>query len=40
MLSISLEFVPEGQINNIPAAIEIMVWCPPGNKPLSDPIMA
>ena len=26
-----------GQINNIPALIQIMAWCRPGDKPLSEP---
>ena len=36
---ISLEFVPKGPINNIPALVQIMAWCSPGNKPLSEPMM-
>ena len=35
----SLEFVPKGPINNIPALVQIMAWCHPGNKPLSEPVM-
>ena len=31
---ISLEFVPKGQINNIPVLVQIMVWPRPGDKPL------
>ena len=31
----SLKFVPQGSITNIPALIQIMAWCRPGNKPLS-----
>ena len=33
-------FVPKGPINNIPALIQIMAWCWPGNKQLSEPIIA
>ena len=33
-----LNFVPEVQINNIPTLVQIMVWCLPGHKPLSEPI--
>ena len=36
---ISLKFVPKGQINSIPALVEIMAWRRPGNKPLSEPMM-
>ena len=38
-LKISLKFVPEVRINNIPALIQIMAWRRPGAKPLSEPIM-
>ena len=33
------KFVPKGPINNIPALIQIMAWCRPGDKPLSEPMM-
>ena len=36
---ISLKFVPTGPINNIPSLVQIMAWCRPGNKPLSEPMM-
>ena len=36
---ISLKFVPKSPINNIPALVQIMVWCRPGDKPLSEPMM-
>ena len=36
---ISLKFVPKGPINNIPALVQIMAWRPPGDKPLSEPMM-
>ena len=38
-IKISLNFVPDGSINNIPALVQIMVWRHPGNKPLSEPMM-
>ena len=28
-----------GQIHNIPALIQVMVWRRPGDKPLSEPVM-
>ena len=36
---ISLKFVPKGRINNIPALVQVMAWCRPGDKPLSEPMM-
>ena len=30
---------PRGPINNIPASCQIMAWCQPGNKPLSESMM-
>ena len=38
-IKISLKFVPKGPINNIPALVQIMAWCRPGDKPLSEPMM-
>ena len=38
-LKISLRFVPNGPINNIPALVQIMAWRGPGNKPLSEAMM-
>ena len=35
-IEISLKFVLKGLINNIPALAQIMAWCRPGDKPLSD----
>ena len=35
---ISLKFVPNIQINNISALVQIMAWLWPGDKPLSEPI--
>ena len=37
---ISLKFIPKGPINNIPAlVVQIMAWCWPDVKPLSEPMM-
>ena len=38
-IKISLNFVPRGPINNIPALVQIMAWSRPGDKPLSEPTM-
>ena len=38
-IKISLNFVPRGPINNIPALVQIMAWRRPGDKPLSEPMM-
>ena len=35
---ISLKFVSNGSINNIPALVQIMAWRRPGDKPLSEPL--
>ena len=35
-INISLKFVPKGPINTIPALVQIMAWCRPGDKPLSE----
>ena len=39
-IKISLKFVPKSSIRNIPALIQIMAWRRPGDKPLSEPMMA
>ena len=36
---ISLKFVPKVRINNIPSLVQIMAWRPPGDKPLSEPMV-
>ena len=38
-IKISLKFIPKGPINNIPALVQIMAWCRPGDKPLSEPMV-
>ena len=39
-INISLKFVPRGPINNIPTLVQIMAWRRPGDKPLSETMMA
>ena len=34
-----LKFVAKVPVSNIPALVQIMVWCRPGDKPLSEPMM-
>ena len=38
-ITIPLKFVPRFPINNIPKLVQIMAWCLPGDKPLSEPMM-
>ena len=38
-IKISLKFAPKGPINNILSLVQIMAWCRPGDKPLSEPTM-
>ena len=38
-IEISLKFVPQCPINNIPALVQIMAWRRPGDKPLSGQMM-
>ena len=38
-LNISLKFVPEVRINDIPALAQMMAWRRPGDKPLSEPML-
>ena len=40
LVNISLKSIPKGHINNIPALVQIMACCLPGDKPLSEPMMA
>ena len=37
-IKISLKFVPEGPINNIPVLVQTMAWRRQGDKPLSEPM--
>ena len=38
-IKISLKFVPKGSFNNIPALVQIMAWCRPGDKPLCETML-
>ena len=38
-IKISLELIPEGPINSMPALVQIMAWPRTGDKPLSEPMM-
>ena len=38
-IKISLKFVCEVRINNIPASVQMMAWRRPGDKPLSETMM-
>ena len=38
-IKISLKFLPNGPINNVPALVPIMTWRRPGDKPSSEPMM-
>ena len=38
-VKISLKYVPNGPINNIPTLVQIMAWRRSGDKPLSEPMM-
>ena len=39
-IKISLNFVPWGQINNIPALVQVMAWRLPGDTTLFQPMIA
>ena len=38
-ITISLKFVPNGPINNIPPLVQLIAWRRPGDKPLSEPML-
>ena len=38
-IKMSLKFVPNGPINNMPWLVQIMAWRRTGDKPLSEPMM-
>ena len=40
MIKISLKFVPNGSIDNIPALVQIMAWRQTGNEPLSETMLS
>ena len=39
LINISLKFVPQVPINDIPVLVQIMAWRPSGNKPLPEPML-
>ena len=39
-IKITLKFVPNDPVNNIPALDQIIVWRRPGDKPLSEPMIS
>ena len=39
MIKISLKFVPKAPINNILTLVQVVAWCWPGDKPLSEPML-
>ena len=40
LINISLKLAPKGQINNLPALVQLMAWHRPSDKPLSEPMVA
>ena len=40
LIKISLKYVPNGLIINMPALVQIMAWRQTNNKPLSEPNVA
>ena len=38
-IKMSIKFVPNCPINNIPALVQILAWRRPGDKPLSEPML-
>ena len=38
-IKISLKFIPNGPIDNIPALVQIMAWRRLGDKPLYEPML-
>ena len=38
-IQMSVKFVPRGPINNIPILVQILAWCRPSEKPLSEPMI-
>ena len=39
-IDVPLKFVTKSPINNIPALVQMMAWRRPGDKPLSEPMLA
>ena len=40
LVNISLKLIPKGPINHTQLLVQIMAWRRPGDKPLSEPMMA
>ena len=40
LIIISMKFVSKGQVNNIPASVQIMTWRRIADKPLYEPMLA
>ena len=40
LITIPLKFIPKSSINNIPALVQIKAWRRPGDKPLSETMVA
>ena len=38
-LKVLLKYVSQDPFNNIPALVQMVAWCRPGDKPLSEPCM-
>ena len=39
LIQILLKFVPNGQIDNKVALVQVMAWHRPGDKPLPEPML-
>ena len=39
LIQISLKYVPRSPIDNKSALVQVMTWCPTGDKPLPEPMM-
>ena len=39
LIKSSLKFIPNGPIYNVPALVEVIACCQPGDKSLSEPMM-
>ena len=39
LISISLNFVPKGTIDNKSALVQVIAWCQTHDKPLAEPML-
>ena len=39
LIQISLKYVPRSPIEDKPALVQVITWCPTGDKPLPVPMM-